>query len=168
MIAVVHFTDADGCFIPNEAVQIAPDQTKKHKYAEEAIYVVDAHRKMKIEERNKCKSDHIKILASNSDFTIQKIKVPYQLFYFSTNLDHVLWDERNAIKDEKMDKAEAFLENLSESIETFMWRYVPVDRALSYEEKIQVTWEQLMDQVNSLQRSTNMPLMFEMIDRLEG
>ena len=99
---------------------------------------------------------------------INKISVPYQLFYFSTNLDHVLWDERNAVKEEKLDKAEEFLENLKEPIETFLWRFLALEQGLSYEDKVKTSWDQLMDELNSLQRSTNMPLMFEMIERLDG
>lgn len=168
LVAVVHFTDADGCFIPNEFIQIAPEQTTRHKYGEDAIYVANEQRKTKIEERNKLKSNHMKVLASNKDFMINKISVPYQLFYFSTNLDHVLWDERNAVKEEKMDKAEEFLENLEEPIETFFWRFLTLEQGLSYEDKVKTSWDQLMEELNSLQRSTNMPLMFEMIERLHG
>lgn len=89
--------------------------------------------------------------------------MPYQLFYFSTNLEHVLWDERNEIATEKIQKADAFIENLSGTIEDYLKAYVPVDAMLPYKEKMRKSWGHLMEGCHSLQRGTNVPLLFDMI-----
>ena len=61
-------------------------------------------RKQQIEQRNDMKAKNARILIANDHFSINRMKVPYQLFYFSTNLEHVLWNERNEIPTEKCKK----------------------------------------------------------------
>lgn len=166
LLAVVHFTDADGCFIPDNHVQVAPSKTNKIKYESEAIYVVDEKKKLNIEKRNKMKSGNIKVLASSKDFMVNRTNVPYQLFYFSTNLDHLLWDEQNEVREDKLEKAEEFLENLEDSLETFLWKFVRMNLNLSFEDKMKTSWDEVTKELNSLQRGTNVPFMFEMIEQL--
>jgi len=109
------------------------------------------------------KARNVRILIANDHFSINRLKVPYQLFYFSTNLEHVLWDERNEIPTEKIHKADEFIENLSGTIEEYLKAYLPVDAELPYREKMKKSWSFLMEGSHSLQRGTNVPLLFEMI-----
>lgn len=124
LTAVVHITDTDGCFIaPNVKVDEKIEQNLF--YTEDAILVKSAKRKEQIEQRNDMKAKNAKILIANDHFSINRMKVPYQLFYFSTNLEHVLWDERNEIPTEKIQKADAFMDNLSGTIEEYLRAYLP-------------------------------------------
>jgi len=100
---------------------------------------------------------------ANDHFSINRLKVPYQLFYFSTNLEHVLWNERNEIPTEKVHKADNFMENLTSTIEEYLSEFLPVSQELPYREKMKKSWAFLMDDCHSLQRGTNVPLLFEMI-----
>ena len=163
LTAVVHITDADGCFIAPEFVKV--DENIEHSlfYTEDAILVKSAKRKEQIEQRNDMKAKNAKILIANDHFSINRMKVPYQLFYFSTNLEHVLWDERNEIPTEKIQKADEFIDNLSGTIEDYLGAYLPVSAELPYREKIKKSWSFLMEGCHSLQRGTNVPLLFEMI-----
>ncbi|MFU8649597.1 hypothetical protein ACNA06_20095 [Lysinibacillus sp. RSDA_15] len=163
LTAVVHITDADGCFIAPECVQIDEKIEQKLFYTEEAILVKSNKRKEQIEQRNEMKARNVRILIANDHFSINRLKVPYQLFYFSTNLEHVLWDERNEIPTEKIHKADEFIENLSGTIEDYLKAYLPVDTELPYREKMKKSWSYLMEGSHSLQRGTNVPLLFEMI-----
>ncbi|WP_332648952.1 hypothetical protein [Lysinibacillus sp. 54212] len=166
LLAVVHFTDTDGCFIPKDGVVISPQHTENLTYSNEAIYVVDEDKKQKIEQRNKLKAINVKKLAENEIFSINRIKIPYSIFYFSTNLDHLLWNERNEFRDEKMERAEFFMKNLKIPLEQFLRQFSKIEENFSYREKLTLSWEYVMERYNSLQRCTNVPLMFDMIDRV--
>ena len=166
LLTIIHVTDADGCFVETKYVIVDKDKTPGHLYTDEAIYVVDDKKKQDIEERNELKSKHIRTLATDQLFKVNRVAIPYQLYYFSTNIDHVLWDERNAKHEIKVEKAEQFLENLEESLEDFFKKISTINLALPYEEKYEASWSQLMNEVNSLQRNTNMPLLFEWVDQL--
>ncbi|MCR8855297.1 hypothetical protein [Lysinibacillus fusiformis] len=163
LTAVVHITDADGCFIAPECVRVDENIEQKLFYTEDAILVKSDKRKEQIEQRNEMKARNARILIANDYFSINRLKVPYQLFYFSTNLEHVLWDERNEIPTEKIHKADEFIENLSGTIEEYLKAYLPVDDELPYREKMKKSWSFLMEGGHSLQRGTNVPLLFEMI-----
>lgn len=163
LTAVVHITDADGCFIAPEFVKVKGDIEQNLFYTEDAILVKSEKRKEQIEQRNEMKANNAKILMANDHFSIHRLRIPYQLFYFSTNLEHVLWNERNEIATEKVQKADEFMESLSSSIEEFLKEYLPVNPELPYKDKMKMSWSFLMEGCNSLQRGTNVPLLFEMI-----
>lgn len=166
LLTIVHVTDADGCFVETDYVIVDKEKTLGHLYTDEAIYVVDEKKKQDIENRNELKAKHIRTLATDQLFKVNSVSVPYQLYYFSTNIDHVLWNERNAKHEVKVEKAEQFLENLQEPLEDFFKKICRINLALPYKEKYETSWKQLMSDVNSLQRNTNMPLLFEWVDQL--
>ncbi len=163
LTAVVHITDADGCFIAPDFIKVKEDVEQNLYYTEDAIFVKSEKRKKQIEQRNEMKANNAKILVANDHFNIQRLKIPYQLFYFSTNLEHVLWNERNEVATEKVQKADEFMENLSGSIEEYLKEFLPVSPDLMYKEKMKESWSFLMAGCNSLRRGTNVPLLFEMI-----
>lgn len=163
LTAIVHITDADGCFIAPEFVKVKEDIEQNLFYTEDAILVNSDKRKEQIEQRNEMKANNARILVANDHFSINRLKVPYQLFYFSTNLEHVLWNERNEIPTEKVHKADNFMENLTGTIEEYLSEFLPVSQELPYREKMKKSWAFLMDDCHSLQRGTNVPLLFEMI-----
>ncbi len=163
LTAVVHITDADGCFIAPECVKVDERIEQNLFYTEDAILVKSDKRKEQIEQRNDMKAKNARILIANDHFSINRMKVPYQLFYFSTNLEHVLWNERNEIPTEKIQKADEFMDNLTCTIEEYLSTYLPVSSELSYREKIKKSWSFLMEGCHSLHRGTNLPLLFQMI-----
>lgn len=167
LLAIVHITDADGCFIPHEHVKVSPDVKGSIFYDETEILVGTTKKKEAIEARNTLKAQNIKILATSQSFTLKKNPVPYQLFYFSTNLEHVLWGERNEDAIGKVHKADEFIETLSCSIEEYLRPFLHVDKGGSYEEKIEESWAHIMQDCNSLQRSTNVPLVVEMVEKVQ-
>lgn len=167
LLAIVQITDADGCFIPHEHVKVNSDLNRSIFYDETEILVGSMKKKEAIEERNTLKAQNIKILATSKSFTVKRNPVPYQLFYFSTNLEHVLWGERNEEAIGKVHKADEFMENLSCSIEEYLRPFLHADKGSSYEEKLEESWTYVMQDCNSLQRSTNVPLLVEMVEQIQ-
>ena len=167
LLAIVHITDADGCFIPPEHVKVSADVSGTVFYDETEILVGSTKKKEAIEARNTLKAQNIKTLATSQSFTLKKNPVPYQLFYFSTNLEHVLWGERNEAGIGKAHKADEFIETLSCSIEEYLRPFLHVDKGNSYDEKLEASWAYVMQDCNSLQRSTNVPLLVEMVEQIQ-
>lgn len=167
LLAVVQVTDADGCFIANEQVKVNTEIKESIFYDETEILVNSEKKKEAIEERNTLKAQNIKILATSESFTLKKIPVPYQLFYFSTNLEHVLWGERNEEPTGKVSKADEFMDTLTVSIEDYLRQYLRTNKDHSYVEQIEESWAYLMQDCNSLQRSTNVPLLVEMVKQIQ-
>lgn len=76
---IIHFTDTDGAFIPNEAIE------------------EDSAAEKPIENRNKQKQENL-----NRLFTTHKVwNIPYRIFYMSCYLDHALYGMLNCTDEEK-------------------------------------------------------------------
>ena len=168
VLAVLHFTDTDGCFVVDDQVVVDSTAEKNLFYDEESIIVPDDNKKQMIQQRNEQKAQNIRILSADHHFSIRSIKIPYQLYYFSTNLDHVLWDERNTKGYEKLEKVDRFLEQFHTNIDQFLWQFVEGKQQGLYTDKYKHSWEYIMEGNHSLSRKTNMPFLLEMIDALSS
>ena len=103
---IIHITDTDGAFIPDDAV-VEDDAAVKPIYSATDIRT---QRKSGIENRNQRKRECLNRLSSASRIW----GVPYQIYYMSCNLDHTLYGKLNSTDDEK----EAELLRLPKSTET--------------------------------------------------
>lgn len=165
---VFQITDSDGVFIPNENIKINAHGQDELFYDESTILVSDEKKKRQIEKRNEQKSKNIKILKTTSSFNLERVKIPFKIYYFSTNLDHVLWDERNEMQNQKTAKAEDFIENLGTTLEEFLWQYSAVAKSELSEQSYIESWNKLSSETNSLKRLTNITLLFELARCDEG
>ncbi len=151
ILKVVQIIDTDGAFIP--ASQVLQSETGKTEYFETHIA---ARNKDRLIRRNISKRQivyHLMRSGAVSEF-------PYEIYYFSRNLEHVLHDIPDALDDDRKedlayenamrykDQPKEFLKFLYES--SF---HVPG----TYEE----TWKFIMENTNSLRRYSNMAVFFE-------
>lgn len=98
---IIQLVDLDGVYISNECI-------KADVKAETVLYTeknIKAKNKDEIIKRNERKRKNLDYLSSISTFRLKtdpsKIcETPYQIFYFSTNLDHFLYGEQN-LEDKK-------------------------------------------------------------------
>lgn len=157
---VFQITDSDGVFIPSDCVKV--DEQKGLFYDESDIFVSDAQKKRQIEQRNEKKAKNMKVLSTTSHFNLERVKIPYNIYYFSTNLDHVLWDERNELQHQKTRKAEQFIETLECTLEEFLWTYSAISQDELTEQAYKESWTYLSEEFNSLKRVTNVTLLFEL------
>ena len=166
LLAIIQFTDTDGCFIENKYIRVDRELARKMRYSPKAIYVSNQEKKLQMIQRNTDKAKSTIKLANNRTMKAINLQIPYCLGYFSINLDHVLWDEQNTTGRSKLDKAEQFLEQLAEPLDQFMMQFILVDPHLPLEEKLEKSWIEIRKELNSLQRSTNMPFVLEFVDSL--
>lgn len=166
LLAIIQFTDTDGCFIDNKYIRVDRELARKMRYSPKAIYVSNQDKKLQMIQRNMDKAQSMVKLACSKTMKAMSLSIPYCLGYFSINLDHVLWDEQNTTGRSKLDKAEHFLEQLAEPLDQFMMQFILVDPQLPLEEKLEKSWIEIRKELNSLQRSTNMPFVLEFVDSL--
>lgn len=149
---IVHIVDTDGTYIPETSITQDTSITK-WVYDEECIISNN------IEATKKRNNNKVAVLnkLSTTPMLFRK-KVPYKVFYFSCNLEHVLHDIRNA-EDEKKDiLAEEFVESFRGHEHDFLNFIGASDFTVTGEYK--ETWEFIKQGTNSLKRYSNFHLCF--------
>ncbi|MDO4292752.1 MAG: hypothetical protein Q4C65_05910 [Eubacteriales bacterium] len=147
---IIHITDMDGVFIPDDAV-VEDNAAVKPAYSETEIRT---QRKNGIEARNSRKRENLNRLASTAAIW----KVPYQIYYMSCNLDHVLYGKLNSTDDEKERDAFTFAKKYRDDIPGFI-NYISKS-AFSVTGGYSQSWQYIREGLHSLERHTNFGLCF--------
>ena len=145
---IIHIVDTDGTFIPDSNVTEDPS-------AENPIYSLSEIRtknKSGIEDRNRRKSSNIRKLCSKKEIW----GVPYQVYYMSCNLDHVLYDKLNSSDEDKEADAFQFAKAYRDKVPEFMKFISESDFSVTgdYRE----SWSFIQQDLNSLHRYTNIAI----------
>jgi len=151
IIKTIHLVDTDGAFIPPdkvmynkvESVQYFDDRME----SEAPAFIID---------RNMRKSQLLRLLHSTN--TIGGI--PYCVYYFSRNLEHVLHnDNSNLTDEEKLHYADIFADKYNYDSEGFKTFISSSDFTVPGEYK--ETWNFIMQGINSLHKYSNFHLVFQ-------
>ena len=147
---IIHIADTDGAFIPNDSI-IEDVQAEEVFYSEEEIRTKS---KRKIEQRNETKRNHMRVLFSRNRIW----DVPYNLFYMSCNLDHVLYNKLNSTDAEKESDAFAFAKKYKLLPDEFIKYICESDFSVMTDYK--TSCEFIQQGLHSLNRYTNLGLCF--------
>lgn len=149
-IEVVQLVDMDGVFIDDS--KVVYEEVDKLYYGSDSIKCKDRDATIK---RNKKKVANLKALIN-----LKKVwrTIPYSVYFFSSNLDHVLHDDSNLKDDKKTDMAWKFAKKYENDIKGFMEFFSNEEYAVkgTYDE----TWNFITADSNSLKRFTNFHLLF--------
>ena len=152
---IIHVIDTDGVFIPESSILQTDDA--KVVYEDNAILFFARDQ---IVGRNRKKSSVIRRLLE-----VKKIdNIPYEVFFASCNMDHLLFADRNPIVIDKGRNAFIFAgkctnkECLQDSI------YAPQIRA---EGSLEDSWCMIQEGFHSLARHTNLNILMDSIDLRE-
>lgn len=176
---IIHIIDLDGAYVSDDNIhgfdkeeeKLARELGSKGK-AKKVLYMGD-HIAVKNEfvpnqespvqqmcNRNKRKRQIIDRLLSLDVLTAKKKEVKYELYYFSTNLDHFLYGDANLSGPQKMRKASEFSskygdgDSLSEFFE---------NSEFSTKHDYDSSWRALYKGNSSLARGSNVNLLIEKI-----
>lgn len=148
---VVHLIDLDGAFLPPDAILF---QNVSHvQYYPD--HMETSHTDL-LEKRNASKTAilhkliHTKTICGN---------IPYAIYFFSRNLEHVLHNiPKNLTAHEKMDLAEQFADHYEDAPQDFyeFLRDSPITAPTDY----LGSWEFIEESAHSLQRFSNFSLFF--------
>ena len=145
---IIHITDTDGAFIPNEKI-INDFSSEKIIYESDGIHTTN---RQSIIERNNQKSANLRKLKSIN----QIWNIPYRVYYMSCNLDHVLYNKRNSSDEEKENDAYAFARKYKDDIKGFI-SYMS-DSDFSANTNYEESWKYIEEGMNSIERNTNLNL----------
>ncbi len=154
---IIHIVDLDGTYIPDENIIRF---SEKHQNREKLYYdgekgLIEGPDVTAIIKRNKQKRDNLEYLQHlpNQKIRIKNKNIPYEIYYFSSNLDHFLHNEANP-EYSKRYMANKFFKEYGYDDEKFR-RFFFEDKGaigyMGYEE----SWEFIKQDFNSVKRFTN-------------
>lgn len=149
-IKIIHIADTDGVYIPKE--DIKKENVMNVQYYEDHIAAKNVEAIVK---RNQKKGEILFKLRKTGKIN----GIPYKIYFNSCNLEHVLYGELKDFSDEEKellsdDFAEQYEGKVSEFI-TFI-----SDSSFAVPGTYQNTWDYIQRDKNSLNRHTNMHLLF--------
>lgn len=147
---IIHIADTDGAFIPDSA--IVEDSS-----IDRPLYSITQIRTRKKEGgviRNRCKRENLNRLSS----TTKVWNIPYQIYYMSCNLDHVLHGILNCTDAQKERNALTFAKKYRNDISGFL-RFI-CESDFSVMNSYQKSWQYIREGLHSLERHTNLGLCF--------
>ena len=151
---LVHIVDMDGAYISDEAI------TEDQKLCK-PVYELDkiiAPNGSGLVFRNKCKRENLEKLLKTS--TIWRT-IPYQVYYMSCNLDHVLYNKMNSTDEEKKNDAKAFEKKYKKDPKGFKRFISSSEFSISAGYDYMSSWKFIKEQNHSLERHTNLGVLLE-------
>ncbi len=142
---VVHIIDTDGLFLKEDAVHFF--ETENPIYMDDGIYTKNMD---KMNERNKKKAAVVERMLELH--TVLKT-IPYSVYYFSSNMDHVLYNQANLTPKEKDDLADLFDEEYADKPEEFV-RFMR-ESSFTVRGTYEDTWDFIRLDKNSVKRYSN-------------
>lgn len=143
---IVHIVDTDGAYIPDDAV-VQDETAKRPIYSLEEIRTADV---TGIINRNMTKRGCVDRISS----TPMLCAIPYQAYFMSCNLDHVLYDKLNSTDDEKERDSLSFAKKYGSNIPDFV-KFIS-ESSFSVGGGYLESWAFIKKDKHSLERHTNL------------
>lgn len=150
MLKVIHLIDTDGAYVGEDYIK--QEDIEGYKYSPDFIRSRNVET---VQKRNGKKSNILNKLSSCS----QIAKIPYSMYYFSCNLEHILHDECNLEEYRKMEAAEKFRDEFYGREEEFL-KFIK-DEEFAVQGDFKETWDFIKVNNNSLKRYCNFHLFFQ-------
>jgi len=148
ILNVIHLVDTDGAYISDDLV--LKKDVENIEYNTQNIYAKNIDN---IKRRNKQKSQ---ILSKLSATKTVYVSLPYGIYFFSSNLEHVIHNKQSVCPEEKRMYSEKFEDRFVIKPVNFIEFMNNTEFALTGEFKD--TWEFIKKDTNSLKRYTNFNL----------
>lgn len=165
---VIHLVDIDGVFLDDSRIMNAdPDEMRELPYYDEQSHTIIVRDKDSIIARNEKKRKNLKKLVETKRLRITTAKdenssrdKPYKVFYFSSNLDHVLFgkpnnEAYNKVKDARQFSNRFFDEPLK--LASYFVNHPCASQEINYQD----SWNALMENDYSLKPSTNINILIK-------
>ena len=150
-LKIIHIVDTDGVYIPEADVKEA--DVEDVQYYEDCI---DAKNMGAIIDRNKRKGDILYKLRKTGKVN----GIPYRIYFNSCNLEHVLYGELKDFSDEeKQILSDDFADRYDGRVDEFI-EFIS-DSSIAVSGTYQKTWDYIQKGKNSLNRHSNMHLIFD-------
>lgn len=149
-IKIIHIADTDGVYIPKE--DIKKENIMNVQYYEDRIVAKNVEAIVK---RNQKKGEILFKLRKTGKIN----GIPYKIYFNSCNLEHVLYGE---LKDFSDEEKEILSDDFAEQYEGKVPEFITFisDPSLAVPGTYQNTWDYIQKDKNSLNRHSNMHLLF--------
>lgn len=152
ILEIIHLLDTDGAYISEDLIE-KHDKYKNYYYVDKLCTRHPENTK----KRNDKKSKIMDRLSSHSKIN----GISYNAYYLSCNLEHVLHNDANIDDNLKVEKAEEFSERYYEKESDFL-DFIRAE-SFAVEGSYKESWEFIKQGSNSLNRYSNLYLVFENI-----
>ncbi|WP_333651876.1 hypothetical protein [Lacrimispora sp.] len=150
-LRIIHLTDSDGVFIPDEHVHKA--NVESIEYYEDRMETSSV--KNTLDRNHRKKEILFKLHRTGKIGTI-----PYRIYYNSCNLEHVLFgDQKDFTDDQKEELSDGFAEQYEGRVNDFV-KFISSSE-IAVPGNYQETWKYMEEGLNSLKRATNMHHIFQ-------
>ena len=156
LLRVIQFVDMDGAYVSDDMI-VYDESCSKTKYGEK-IYTDDVD---KIIERNQRKRANLDYLTNLTEIKVSSKKIPYEVYYSSVNLEHVISDI-SCFEGSKNNNAKEFCQDqaaTTEGFNRFFNGILPKTTDISYD----TSWEFIKQNDNSLKRFSNIGLLIRQL-----
>ncbi|MBQ7216491.1 MAG: hypothetical protein IJS39_10975 [Synergistaceae bacterium] len=147
---IIHIVDTDGAYIPDCAI-IENTEVIKPLYSETSIHTANV---VRIQTRNERKRKCLDVIASTKTVW----SVPYQAYYMSSCLEHVLYNEINLSDEEKEKKSIEFARKYNHNLMGFIEFISTSDFSVGSD--YLSSWSFIKIGLHSLERHTNLGICF--------
>lgn len=146
---VIHIIDMDGAFIPDSSII----ENKKEHSTYYSVKEIHTSNKESIIGRNIKKRNNIDIISS-----LQNVwgNIPYQAYYMSCNLEHVLFDKLNCTDEEKEKFSFEFARKYRNDFDGFI-SFISKSEFSVCGDYLK-SWKYIKQGVHSLERHTNLAI----------
>lgn len=165
---VIHLVDIDGVYLDDERIVSAtPDETRELPYYDDQSNTIIVKDRDSIIRRNKRKRDNLAKLVETKRLRITMAKdenetkeKPYRVFFFSSNLDHVLFGNANNERHKKVGDAKQFGNDFYDEA-LMMASYFVNHPCATKEKNYYDSWNALSQNDCSLKACTNINILVE-------
>ncbi len=164
---IIQIVDLDGAYIlPDKVVPLQPEHSSyENFYSESYIETVDV---AGIRERNERKSANLDAISQKTEIIIRRKNnrntktVPYSVYFFSSNMDHLIHGLLNISGTEKWKKASDFMLMCDEDDSAFE-KFFCDCKFNSCGRDYNASWEYVKEDCRSLECGTNLDILIKKI-----
>lgn len=165
---VIHLVDIDGVYLDDDRiVEAEPGETRDLPFYDDQSHMMVVRNRESIILRNQRKRENLKKLVETKRLRITMAKdqnssreKPYKVFFFSSNLDHVLFGNANNESYNKVGDAIRFSNDFyGEPLK--LANYFLRHPCATFEKKYEDSWKALADNSTNLAACTNINLLIE-------
>lgn len=158
LIQIILVVDTDGAFIPDDHVIVGARGYRKYPfYLDDSIVTANSEEQEKIQVRNHRKVSNLKRIIS-----LPKVrKIPFCVYYFSCNMDHVFHNDANLDDNHKVSMAENIEDKFRGNYKGFI-DYLRHSFPKGVECSYDSSWRFIEKGTNSLKRNSNFVLFLDL------
>lgn len=158
---VIHLVDIDGVYLKDSKIQNCEDQNKKLPYYDDKSNIILTKDRESLINRNQRKRENLERLINTKRLRITMEKCaneskekPYRVFYFSRDIDHILYGKANNERYKKVSDAQTFANKYYDNpleMAKFFIEHENASPVFEYKD----SWEWLMSDQDTLSPKTN-------------